>query len=77
MIKCNRCNGTGQWMDIGGVLKKCPDCKGTGRILDEAKEEKAEYVPRGTIAKEPSEASKAHSERMKAAWVKRRAAKNA
>jgi hypothetical protein len=40
-------------MDIGGVLKKCPDCKGTGRILDEVKEEKAEFVPRGTFELKP------------------------
>lgn len=70
-MTCKKCNGTGQYVAFGGIVKKC-DCR---------EEKKIENVPHETITENPlnslkiNEKTLTRSEKMKENWRKRKALK--
>lgn len=91
MNKCDKCNGTGQYLGLGGIYSKCDACKGTGFIVtEESKEEekpsksqskRIEIMSTSEDETKKSASAKAEpfnrSAAMKAAWAKKKIEKEA
>ena len=70
MAKCSVCNGKGKVEGCGYMMVKCTACNGIGFIEEPVvSEPEVKIVPRGTI---PEETKISRSEKMKAAWVRRK-----
>lgn len=82
MNKCSQCLGTGKWVNHGMMRVTCNLCGGTGIVPDagavtltDAIAAKAEAEPVSAVLSSPmsDEKRKAHSDKLKAAWARRKA----
>lgn len=74
MQTCNQCNGKGKYFGLGMIEHKCSGCYGTGKIEEEENKEVESVISNEKVFN--SQEMLTRSEKMKAAWARRKAKEN-